>query len=226
VETIKSLVIKKKKILIVDIYWVVIEGIKSILTVEPEFEVVGEAFNGREVFRKLKSLRPDIVIIDITLPCLENRFDIISQIKSLYPDIRIIVFTMAKDEQSIIGLFRIGIAAYVLKEAPLQELAVAVKAVNQGGAYFSPQAYMSILNHLAAAEKASLDTNELKDLSIREKEVFRLMAEGRTTKEIAAVLNISPQTVKSHHYKVMKKLNIHNSYELTRLAIRTNIIQV
>jgi len=217
---------KRKKILVADIYWVVIEGIKSILSLEPELEVVGEAVNGQEVLKKLRSLKPDIVIMDITLPDMKNQFDLVSRIRELYSDIRIIVFTMAKDEQSVINLFKMGVAAYVLKETPLQELVAAVKAVNHGGAYFSPQAYGSILDYIMAAGKGSLATDELKDLSFREKEVFTLMAEGRTTKEIADTLHISPQTVRSHHYNIIKKLNIHNIYELTRLAIKTNIIQV
>ncbi len=213
----------RTKILIADDHRVVIEGIKSTLHEYQEFEVVGEALNGREAVKLAGSLMPKIVITDISMPDL-NGLDATLQIKKISPDIRIIIYTMYSDREFIIDLFKAGISAYVLKEDPISELILAIRAVNGGGTYFSTMAPTILLRHIKTLEEGNIEENIFKILSLREREVFQLLAEGNSTKNIAHKLCISPKTVESHKYNIMAKLDIESIADLIRLAIRKKII--
>ncbi|QTA93114.1 response regulator [Desulfonema magnum] len=213
----------KTKILIADDHRVVIEGIKSTLREYQEFEVAGEALNGREAVKLAESLMPKIVITDISMPDL-NGLDTTLQIKKISSDIRIIIYTMYSDREFIIDLFKAGISAYVLKEDPISELILAIKAVNGGGTYFSTMAPTILLRHIKTLEEGNIEENIFKILSLREREVFQLLAEGNSTKNIAHKLCISPKTVESHKYNIMAKLDLESIADLIRLAIRKKII--
>ena len=215
----------KTKLLIVDDHRVVIKGVKSAFADYPEFEVVGEAFNGRQAIKLLETLRPDIVIMDISMPEL-NGVDATLQIKKIFPDIRIIIFTMHSRGEYVIDLFKAGISGYVLKDAPISDLILALKAVKSGGTYFSTMAPSVLLNHMKALEKDNTCKDLFNSLSMREREVFQLLAEGNSIKEIAGRLYISPRTVESHKYNIMTKLNIQSMTDLIKIAIRKNIINV
>jgi len=215
----------KTKILIVDDHRVVIKGIKSELCGHSEFEVVGEALNGRQAVKLAESLRPDIVIMDISMPEL-NGIDATLQIKKMFPDIHVIIFTMYSNKEYVIDLFMAGISGYVLKDDPMSDLILALKAVRNGGTYFSTMAPSVLLNHMKALEKGKTNKDLFNDLSVREREVFQLLAEGNPVKEIGARLCISPKTVESHKYNIMAKLNIHTMTDLIKVAIRKNIIHV
>ena len=215
----------KTKILIVDDHRVVIKGVKSALADYPEFEVVGEAFNGRQAVKLVESLRPDIVIMDISMPEL-NGINATLQIKKMFPDVYIIIFTMYSNKEYVIDLFMAGISGYVLKDDPMSELISALKAVRNGGTYFSMMAPSVLLNHLKELEKDKINKDLFNSLSMREREVFQLLAEGKSIKKIANQLFISPKTVESHKYNIMTKLNIHTMTDLIKVAIRKNIIHV
>jgi len=212
-------------ILIADDHRVVIEGIKSALQEHPEFEVVGEAVDGLEAVEFAKSLKPNIVIMDISMPNLSG-IEATRQIKALNPGNQIVIYTMHSDKEFVIDLFKAGISAYVLKEDPLSDLILALKAVEGGGTYFSTMAPTILARHMEEMEEKSTNKNSFDTLSQREMEVFQLLAEGKRIKEIANQLFISPKTVESHKYNIMEKLQAASVIDLTKIAIRKNLIKV
>ncbi|MBT9438956.1 MAG: response regulator [Desulfobacterales bacterium] len=215
----------KTKILIADDHRVVIEGIKSALQEHPEFKVAGEAVDGLEAVEFAKSLEPNIVIMDISMPNLSG-IEATRQIKGLNPGIQILIYTMHSDKEFVIDLFKAGISAYVLKDDPLSDLILALKAVEGGGTYFSTMAPTLLARHMEEMEEKSTSKNSFDTLSQREVEVFQLLAEGKRIKEIAKQLFISPKTVESHKYNIMEKLQAASVIDLTKIAIRKNLIKV
>lgn len=215
----------KTKILIADDHRVVIEGIKSALQEHPEFKVVGEAVDGLEAVKFVKSLKPNIVIMDISMPNLSG-IEATRQIKGLKPGIQILIYTMHSDKEFVIDLFKAGISAYVLKDDPLSDLILALKAVEGGGTYFSTMAPTILARHMEEMEEKSTSKNSFDTLSQREVEVFQVLAEGKRIKEIAKQLFISPKTVESHKYNIMEKLQAASVIDLTKIAIRKNLIKV
>jgi len=215
----------KTKILIVDDHRVVIEGIKSALQEYPEFEVVGEAIDGLQAVEFVNSLKPEIVIMDISMPN-QNGVEATRQIKELDPEIAIVIYTMYSDKEFVIDLFKTGISAYVLKDDPLSDLILALKAVKGGGTYFSTMAPTILLRHMEELEEKTTEEDSFDSLSQREKEVFLLLAEGKSIKEIAGDLFISPKTVESHKYNIMEKLQASSIVDLAKIAIRKKLIEV
>jgi len=219
----------KTKVLIVDDHRVVIEGIKSALSVSPDLEVIGEALNGHQAIKKSKSLKPDIVIMDISMPDL-NGIDATLQIKKLDPRIKIIIFSMYSNREYVIDLFKAGISSYVLKKDPMSDLVSAIKAVERGGTYFTTISSEILLNYVKELDDSNKNNNNningFESLSLREREVFQLLSEGKPIKGIAETLGISRKTVETHKYNIMEKLHAKNITDLTKLAIKKGIIQL
>ncbi|UCD30980.1 MAG: response regulator transcription factor [Desulfobacterales bacterium] len=215
----------KTKILIVDDHRVVIEGVKGALRAHPEFEVAGQAFDGLQAVELTNTLKPDIVIMDIAMPNL-NGIEATNHIKRLNPEIGIIIFTMYSNKEFVIDLFKSGISAYVLKDDPLSDLILAIKAVKSGGTYFSTFAPETLLRHVEDLEERKKRQDGFENLSRREREVFCLLADGLTIKGIAGELYISPKTVESHKYNIMKKLRVKTTVDLTKIAISKDMIKV
>ena len=219
----------KTKVLIVDDHRVVIEGIKSALSVSPDLEVIGEALNGHQAIKKSKSLKPDIVIMDISMPDL-NGIDATLQIKKLDPRIKIIIFSMYSNREYVIDLFKAGISSYVLKKDPMSDLVSAIKAVERGGTYFTTISSEILLNYVRELDDSNNNNinniNGFESLSLREREVFQLLSEGKPIKGIAETLGISRKTVETHKYNIMEKLHAKNITDLTKLAIKKGIIQL
>ena len=215
----------KTRILIADDHKIVIEGIKSALQEHPEFEVVGDAADGLQAVELAKSLEPDIVIMDISMPNL-NGIEATKQINGLDTGIQIVIYTMYSDKAFVIDLFKAGISAYVLKDDPLSDLILALKAVKGGGTYFSTMAPTVLARHMEEMEEKTTIKNSVDTLSQREREVFQLLAEGKSIKQIAGDLFISPKTVESHKYNIMEKLQAASVVDLTKMAIRKNLIKV
>jgi len=215
----------KTKILIVDDHRVVIEGIKSSLQKHPEFEVVGEAIDGLEAVEFVKSLGPHIVVMDISMPNLGG-VEATRQIKEFDPEIGIVIYTMYSDKEFVIDLFKAGISAYVLKDDPLADLILALEAVKGGGTYFSTTTPTILLRHMEELEQKTTGEDSFDALSKREREVFKLLAGGKSIKETANQLYISPKTVESHKYNIMEKLHAASIVDLTKIAIRKNLIKL
>lgn len=213
------------RVLLVDDHDVVIEGIKSVLEGMEGYAVAGMATSGTRAVAQALNLRPDIVVMDISMPGM-NGVEATKEIKARLPETRIVIYTMFSDKEYVLELFRAGIDGYVLKQDPLSDLLLALDAVKGGGTYFSTEAPKVLSEHLRdAATDHATKPNALESLSGRERQVFELLADGRTVKEIAQALFISPKTVESHKYHIMAKLEVDSVTEMTKLAIREKVIE-
>lgn len=197
------------RILLADDHGIVRRGMRSLLDTEPGVEVVGEASNGREALKLLEALRPDMAILDVAMPML-NGIEVTAQAMKAFPELKVIILSMYADESYVVRALTAGARAYLLKEATEEDLLPAVRAVAGGRSFFSP----AISSILLADYVRHLKQRGLEDsydiLSDREKEVLQLLAEGRSNKEAAAVLNLSLSTVETHRLKLMQKLSLHN----------------
>ncbi|MBX9852237.1 MAG: response regulator transcription factor [Cytophagaceae bacterium] len=206
------------KIILADDHPLIREGFKALLKKNKEFEVIGEAENGKELIRIISELTPDILLLDITMPQL-NGLEAIAQLKKVNPDIKFIVLTMHEEREYVLNSIKSGASGYLLKNIEREELEKAIKRVYEGGKYFSP----SVSNILAETIMKS-DKEEITEISPREKEVLRYVAEGNSTKQIASILNISDRTVESHRINLLKKLRVHNTAELIRKATELKLL--
>lgn len=213
------------KVLIVDDHRVVVEGVRSSLKEYPEYDIVGDAPDGIQAIHLTQSMGPDVIIMDAAMPLLNERKTII-QIRQFAPNIRIIIFTAYSDKESLVSLLKMGVSAYVLKEDPVEDLIQALKAVKEGRTYFSRTVPAALMGHMKALEGDVDDKDAYDTLSRREREVFCFLADGKTVKETAAQLGISPKTVESHKYNIMEKLQAHTLACLTKIAIKRNLIQI
>ncbi len=215
----------KTSVMIVDDHRVVIEGIRGVLGDLPEFEVVGVALNGRQAMKRIASLVPDLVIMDISMPDL-NGLDATLQIKKQFPDTNVVIYTMHSESEYVIELFKAGISAYILKDSPLSDLVLALKAVRQRGTYFNGSTQQILQRHLRDLEDGQKHPDGFESLSLREREVLQLLAEGKSIKEIASQLCVSPKTVETHKYNLMAKLNVRRLADLVKIAIRKKLTSV
>lgn len=214
----------KIRILLADDHTLLRNGISAILEDEPDMVVVGEADNGREAVRLAGQLKPNIVLIDIAMPLL-NGLEATRQIKHDHPEINILVLTMYDNEEYFRKMLEVGASGYIIKRAAATELVSAIRAVYNGEAVLSPAITRLLLedylNHDSPLEK-----DDPKALSSREQEVLQLIAEGRTSREIAEILNLSVKTVQSHRTNLMQKLDLHDRGDLIKYAIQKKIIEL
>lgn len=213
-------------ILIADDHWAIVEGIRTALQNHPDFMVVGHACDGKEAIELAAQLRPEIVIMDVSMPKL-NGIEATQQIVNADDSVRILAYTMYSNKDFIIDLFRAGISGLVLKEDPVSDLLMALKVVSTGGTYMSERAPAVLREHIETLERNKTAINvdeELTKLSSREHEVFLMLAEGKSLKDIAEQLYISKKTVESHKYNLMAKLEAKTTTDLTRIAIRKKMI--
>ena len=219
----------KTRILIVDDHEVVVQGIKKVFEEEPGFEIAGTARDGLEGLSMIDSLAPDIVIMDISMPNLDG-IEAIRQIKAAGLPVRIVVYSMYSEKEYVLTLFKAGISAYVLKSERVGDLLMGVKAVREGGAYFSRPVQEIIRNWMAELSGNRATGEEMKDgfsrLSTREREVFVLLADGLMPRQIAEQLHISPKTAESHKYNIMEKLEVSSVAQLTKIAIKKDLIRI
>ena len=214
----------KLRILIADDHTLVRQGLRKILEAHTGWEVVAEAGDGREAIKKALELMPDVVILDISMPRL-NGVEAVQQIARRAPNIRILVLTMYVDEAYVNRTVRAGALGYLLKDSADVDLIRAVTAVSKGKSFFSPAVARIILDEYGrqVSEKARRDRYDT--LSEREREVFQLIAEGLSNKEVADVLHISPATVETHRARLMEKLDVHSTAELVLCAVRKGVIR-
>ncbi len=213
---------KKLRVLIADDHQVVVGGIRSAVEQLPDFEVVGQASNGRDAVRLAKSLNADIVIMDISMPDL-NGIDATLQLRKSCPKTRIIIFTMYSDKEYLMDLIGAGVSAYVLKENPLSDLMDALEAARFGGTFFSAITPHGLVEQVEQLQAESV-RDGFSDLSLREREVLQLIAEGNNVGDIASKLNLSKKTIESHKYNLMAKLEVHSIVDLTKIAIKKKLI--
>jgi NarL family two-component system response regulator LiaR len=211
------------EILLVDDHKIMRDGIKAILKHSDEFSVVGEAENGPDAVQIARRAKPDIVLMDIGLPGLSG-IDATTEILRHTPETRVIILSMYDDEHSVVSAIRSGARAFVLKNASDEDLLDALRTVAKGGSYLSPQVSDKLL---ARIQRGDLESKRLPSaldvLSPRELQVLRLVAEGKTSKEIAVMLDLGLQTVRSYRKTMMKKLSVNNVAGLTQLALSSGL---
>lgn len=208
------------KIILVDDHRILREGIKNILEDTSDIQVVAEADNGRDAVRLARELHPDIVIMDIAMPDL-NGIEATKMITRDTPGIRIIALSMHSDKHYINGIFQAGASGYLLKHSAAKELIEAIRMIYANHTYLSKEISNVVVREFT--KKLDEDTNHAVSLSIREKEVLQLVAEGKSTRVIAEILFVSVKTIEAHRQKIMSKLNLFTVPELTKYAIKTGL---
>ena len=209
-------------IVLVDDHKMVRDGIKTILERGAEFRVVGEADSGADAVQVCKKTGPNLVLMDIGLPGM-NGIEATAEILRHCPDVKVVILSMYDDENSVLTAIRSGARAYVLKKASSDELLDALRIVARGGSYLSPQVSDKLLHRIQRGDLETHDRGPLAGLSPRELQVLRMVAEGKTSKDIALMLDLGLQTVRSYRKTMMKKLGVNNVASLTQLALASGI---
>jgi DNA-binding NarL/FixJ family response regulator len=211
----------KIRIVIADDHALLREGIRALLSRENDLEVVGEAADGREAIARCRTLKPDVVLMDIAMPGLGG-LEASLEIRKECPETRVLVLTQYEDREYVARFLKAGAAGYVLKRTAGSELASAIRSVQRGGLVLDPQVAREALRESEPAADAGGGPYE--SLTDREKQVLKLVAEGKSNKEVAELLGISVKTAMSHREHVMEKLGLHNRTDLIRFAIKAGVI--
>jgi DNA-binding NarL/FixJ family response regulator len=214
----------KTNILLVDDHKILLDGISSLLKEYDDMEVVGHAADGRSALRLAHDLSPDVVIMDISMPDL-NGIDATRKIIADNADTKVLALSMHTDKQFISEMFKAGASGYLIKDSAFDELAEAIRIVREGKTYINPKVAGLLVESLVT-QSSPPGQKAFSLLTEREREVLQLIAEGRSTKQIAGDLHVSTKTVESHRRQVMGKLQIRNVAELTKYAIREGLISV
>ncbi len=209
------------RILLADDHQMVREGLRSLLEKESDFQVIGEAEEGRQAVHLVRKLQPDVVVMDITMPNL-NGVEATRQIVSEYPDIKIIALSMHFSRIFVLNMLKAGALGYILKGDSSEELIEGVRTVSAGGAYFSPKAAKTVTEVLANP----LPDSPLDILKPREREVFQLICEGKNTKQMALDLHVSIKTIEASRRKIIEKLDAQSIPELVIIAIENGVISL
>lgn len=208
------------RLILVDDHRIMRDGIKAMLSQHSEeFVIVGEAETGDDALRMARDLRPDVMLVDIGLPGLSG-IEVTVEIQRHCPEVRVIVLSMYGDESAIVAAVRSGAKAFLVKSASKLDLMTALRTVSRGGSYLSPTASAKLLSRLQKQNDAQEGMpEELAALSPRELQILRLVAEGKSSKEVALLLNLSLETVRSYRKSMMKKLQVNNAAGVTQLAL-------
>jgi DNA-binding NarL/FixJ family response regulator len=215
---------KKIRVLLVDDHAILREGIKALLEKQDDIEVVAEAADGREAIPKAVQFRPDVVVLDISMPTMDG-LESTRQMKRENPDIKVLVLTMHDNEEYFFQLLRAGASGYVTKKSVSRELVSAIEAVYRGESFFCPSMAKFLLSDFLRLDKAVENASQ-EELTPREREIVKLIAEGYTNQQIADLLHRSVKTIESHRSNILRKLGIHDSIELVKYAVRKKLIEI
>ncbi len=214
------------RLLLVDDHAVLRAGLRMLLSADPELQIVGEAETGSEGVRMAEELRPDVVLMDISMPDM-NGIEATRRIKACCPDIAVLALTMHEDDQYFFEMLSAGASGYVPKRAAPNELIGAIHAVSGGGMFLFPSVARVLVNeYLQRRDAPSAGARGFEELTEREREVLALIAEGHSNQDIADALVISVKTVNRHRENIMAKLNLHSRVELVRYAIEKGLIEL
>ena len=212
------------RLMLVDDHAVVRSGLRMLLEGEPDLEIVGEADNGSEAISQVQTLKPDVILMDITLPDISG-IEATSQIKESWPETAVVALTIHEDEEYFFRMLEAGASGYVPKRAAPEELITAIRTAAEGEVYLYPSlAKLLVRDHLRQERSTKKETAE-NGITQREQEVLLHLAEGASNTEIGEALHISPKTVARHRENIMRKLNLHSRTELVKYAIRKGIIE-
>jgi len=214
---------KTIRVLIADDHTLVRDGIRSLLALTADIEIVGEAADGREAVEKVRELAPDIVLMDLAMPVMGG-LEATRRIRKEFPAIKVLALTQYDDSEYVIPVIEAGARGFVTKMSSSSELAIAIQAVYKGDSFLSPSAAAALIDECQQKTSVEGEKDTYQLLTDREKEVLKLIAEGHTAREIADMLFVSPKTVEWHKTSLMNKLNIHNKTDLIKFAIRKRLI--
>jgi DNA-binding NarL/FixJ family response regulator len=217
-------VTKSIRLLLADDHTLVRAGMRTLLGTLPDVEVVAEASDGREALRLVEQHRPDVVLMDVTMPEL-NGLEATARVAKDFPETRVVMLSMHASEEYVLQALNAGAAGYLLKESDIAELELAIKAVARGESYLSPAVSKHVIaNYVRRTGGDNNTANNVPDLlTPRQRDVLRLIADGRSTKEIARILNVSVKTVETHRMQLMERLGIHDVAGLVRYALRVGL---
>ena len=215
----------KIRIMLADDHTLFRQAIRTLISTEPDMEVVGEASNGGEAVEKAAEVRSDVVLMDIGMPGLSS-FESARQIKKARPEMKVLFLTMYDDQDYLVEGMEVGASGYVLKDSPAAQLVAAVRDICRGGSYLSPRMLSQLVDDFRSRIKSVNSLPRFSTLTTREREVLKMLAEGNTVKEIACDLNLSVKTVEAHKSNLMRKLDIHNKATLVQYAIQRKIIKI
>jgi two-component system response regulator NreC len=215
----------KIRVLITDDHTLFRQGIRTLISAEPDMEVVGEASNGGDAVARAADVRPDVILMDIGMTGLSS-FEATRQIRKNRPEAKVLFLTMYDDEDYLVECMEVGAGGYVLKDSPAQQLVSAIRDVHRGGSYLSPRMLSQLVDDFRSRIKSVHRLPRFATLTTREKEVLKVLAEGNSVKEIATSLALSVKTVEAHKFNLMRKLDIHNKAQLVQYAIQKKIIKI
>jgi two-component system, NarL family, response regulator NreC len=215
----------KTRVLLADDHTLFRQGIRGLIALETDMEVVAEAANGGEAVERCAELYPDIVLMDIGMPGLSS-FEATRQIKRHRPETKILFLTMYDDEDYLVEGMEVGASGYVLKDTPASQLVAAIRDICRGGTFLSPRMLSQLVDDFRTRIKSTSRMPRFATLTTREREVLKMLAEGNSVKEIACDLNLSVKTIEAHKFNLMRKLDIHNKATLVQYAIQKKIIKL
>lgn len=209
---------RRPRILLADDHAILLEAFKKLL--EPEYDVVGTVSDGRELLDAAPKLRPEVIVTDISMPNL-NGLDACRKLRKILPEVKLIFLTVNEDPDLVAEAIRIGANGYLLKSSAASELFQAIKSVLNGGTYITPLVTEGMIGSLMGGThgRGSIDK-----LTIRQREVLQLLAEGKTMKKAAAILNVAPRTIAFHKYRIMEELRIETNAELIQFAVKSGLV--
>ncbi len=210
------------RVLIVDDHAILRDGIHTLLERQPGIRVIGQAGNGLEAIDLVEKLKPDIVLMDIAMPKM-NGLEATQKISGLYPDVKILILTQHNSREFIIPMLQAGASGYILKKSGGRELINAIREIDEQGAFIEPEITRQILDDYSLSNDGTPDTDI--HLTQREKDVLNLVVSGKSNKEVAYQLGISPKTVSVHRSNIMKKLNVHNIFQLLRVVSQNHLLK-
>lgn len=216
---------KRIRVLVVDDHTIVRDGICALLELAGDMEVVGEAINGMEALQQVKKLSPDVVLMDIAMPVLGG-LEATARIRKQYPRIKVLALTQYDNKEYIYPVIEAGASGFISKMAASSELVAGIRSVYAGDSFLSPSIARVFIEDHQRGAKLQETQDPYEQLTDREKDVLKLIAEGHTTQEIADLLVISPKTVEGHRTSLMSKLDIRNRIDLVKYAIRKGIISI
>src|SRR5690242_12838100 len=215
----------KIRVLLTDDHTLFRQGVRTLLSAEPDLEVVGEAGAAAEAVALARQLRPDVVLMDIGMAGMSS-FEATRQIRKERPETKVVFLSMYDDEDYLAESVEIGASGYILKESPAEQLVTAIREVHRGGNYLSARLLTRLVDGFREQGHSPVRPARLGTLTKREREVTKLLAEGKSVKEVAANFDLSVKTVEAHKFNLMRKLNIHNKAQLVQYAIQKKIIRL
>ncbi len=215
----------KIRILLTDDHTLFRQGIRTLLSTEPDMEVAGEAGNASDAVTLARQTRPDVVLMDIGMAGMSS-FEATRQIRKERPETRVVFLSMYDDEDYLAECVDMGASGYILKESPADQLVTAIREVHRGGSFLSPRLLTRLVDDFRSQGRTPARQPRFGTLTKREREILKMLAEGKSVKEIASAFELSVKTVEAHKFNLMRKLDIHNKAQLVQYAIQKKVIRL